>query len=192
VILDLGVVRELGGALPYQAEGPLIDATLVEDPSQGIGDVWVLWGRLFGDLRELERLLLVAAVLGIEPGEVVRRRGEARLLSENLLIGLLGLSDVAFAVVDSRCEDESRQILRVDLEQLVELGQSLIVLSRGGVKIPERDVGSRQAGIELDRLEVCSLGRPSLATRLVRGPEEQMEAPCLWREGDLLLDPVEG
>src|SRR5437660_11753118 len=81
VILDLGVVRELGGTLPYQAEGPLIDATLVEDPSQGIGDVWVLWGRHFGGLRELERLPLAAAVLAIEPGEVVSRGGEARLSS---------------------------------------------------------------------------------------------------------------
>src|SRR5205823_3870293 len=107
-----------------------------------------------------------------EPGEVVSRHGEARLLSKDLLIGLLSLLDVAFALVESRREDESRQVLWVGLERLVELGQGLIVLSRGRVKTCEPDVGSCHAGIELDRLEVCGLGRPGLPSRLVEGAEE--------------------
>ena len=93
-------------------------------------------------------------------------------MSKDLLIGLLSLPYVAFALVESRREDESRQVLRVDLERLVELGQGLIVLSRGRVKTSEPDVGSCHAGIEFDRLEVCTLGRPSLVPRLVYGAEE--------------------
>src|SRR5216117_706475 len=122
VVLDLPTVRQLGSALLEQAESPLVDASLVEDPAQRIGDVGILRGSLFRRLGELERSFLVAAVFRIEQGEVISRHGEARLLSEDLLVDLLSLPDVAFALVESRREDESRRVLRVDLEQFVKLG----------------------------------------------------------------------
>ena len=52
VVLDLAIFRQLGSALLEQAESPLVDASLVEDPAQGIGDVGILWGPLFSGLRE--------------------------------------------------------------------------------------------------------------------------------------------
>src|SRR5947208_1682397 len=73
VVLDLATVRQLGSALLKQTESPLVDASLVEDPAQGVRDLRVLRDRLFGGLSELERLLLIPTVLGIEPGEVVSR-----------------------------------------------------------------------------------------------------------------------
>ena len=41
------------GALLKQGESSLVDAPLVEDPAEGIRDVWVLWGHRFSRLREL-------------------------------------------------------------------------------------------------------------------------------------------
>jgi len=53
VVLDLATIRQLGSALLEQAESPLVDASLVEDPAQGIGDVGILRGPLFRRMGEL-------------------------------------------------------------------------------------------------------------------------------------------
>ena len=188
MVLDHRAVGELRRALPQEGEGPLVEASLVEDPAQGVRNVGVLWGRLFGVLRELERLLLVPAMLRIEPGEIVGRRSEARLLGEDFLVSLLSLSDVAFAVVDCRGKGQSRHVLGFDLEQLVELRQGLIELSRGRVKTPESDVRRRQARIELDCLEVCPFRALHLLLYGIGSAEEEVERTGIRHEGDLLLD----
>src|SRR6266536_3042581 len=53
VILNLGVVGKLGGALLEKGQRPLVDAALVEDPSQGVRDARILRGLLLGDLGKL-------------------------------------------------------------------------------------------------------------------------------------------
>ena len=80
VILDHRVARQLGGALLQQNQ-----RARVEDPAERVGDLRVLRRQLRGGLGEGERLVLVAAVLGEAPRQVVRRRGEARAQGQGLV-----------------------------------------------------------------------------------------------------------
>src|SRR2546430_819748 len=93
MVLNNRVVRELRSALLEQASRPLVYAPLVEDPTQSVRDVRVLGSGLLGPLGELERLLLVAAVLRVEPGKVVRRGREAWVHRQPLLVALRGFYD---------------------------------------------------------------------------------------------------
>ena len=46
MILNLGVIGKLGGALLEKGQRPLVDTTLVEDPSQSVRDARILWEQL--------------------------------------------------------------------------------------------------------------------------------------------------
>src|SRR5215831_5149151 len=50
VILDLRVLRKLGGALLQKSVCPLVDAAIVENPAQSIRDAWIVGRNLLRDL----------------------------------------------------------------------------------------------------------------------------------------------
>src|SRR6266508_5196314 len=100
MVLNDRVVRELRGAVPQEADRPLVDSALVQDPPQCVRDLRVLRSCFLGSLSELERLLLITPMLRIEPGQVVRRRSEAWIQREDLFVSLLRLRDVPLALVD--------------------------------------------------------------------------------------------
>src|SRR5439155_2449921 len=133
VILDGRVAGDLGGAFLEQRDRPLIDAALVQDPPEGVRDTRVVGRRLLRRLRELQRLFLVAAVLGIEPGEVIGGGREARIDAQRRGIGLLRPRDVAPLLVHEAQHHQRRQVLRGHLVRLVELRDGLLEILAAGV-----------------------------------------------------------
>src|SRR3989442_13599379 len=53
VVLDLGIARLFGRAVLDQGPRPLVDAALVEDPPERVGDERIVGGAFLRDLREL-------------------------------------------------------------------------------------------------------------------------------------------
>ena len=100
MVLDHRVARQLGDAVLEEGQCALVDAAPVEDPADRGGDLRILGGQLLGGLGEGGRLVLVAAVLGEDPGQVVGRRGEARAQGEHLLVELARLRDLAPLLMD--------------------------------------------------------------------------------------------
>src|SRR5258706_14039976 len=109
MVLNLGAGGKLGRALLQQANRLLVDASLVENPAQRVRDVRVVGGGLLGPLGELERLLLVAAVLGVDHGQVVRGGGEAGIDRQGLLVRLRGMGEAALSLVYSSGEPLNRR-----------------------------------------------------------------------------------
>ena len=128
MVLDLGVAGQLGGAVLAEGQRALVDAAPVEDPAERVGDLRVLGHQLLGGLGEGERPVLVAAVLGEDPGRVVGGGGEARIHGEHLLVELAHLRDVATLLVDGAAEHERAHVLRVAPERLADLDEGLIEL----------------------------------------------------------------
>src|SRR5262245_27887906 len=100
MVLDDRLVRKLRGAFFEQGSGPLVYASLVQNPTQGVRDAWVVGGRLLGALGKLKRLFLIAAVLRVESGQIVRRGRETRIERQRLLVSLLSFRDVSLGFVD--------------------------------------------------------------------------------------------
>ena len=124
---------------------------LVEDPTEGIRDVGVLGGHLLCRLGQLERALLVPAVLDEEVRQVVCGGRETGVDCEDSLVGLHCFPDVDLPLPQQSDVHEGRLALRIDLERLLGSRQPRVEATGRPVESREAHVSPDQLRLELDR-----------------------------------------
>ncbi len=165
---------------------------LVEDPPLRVGDAGVQRHPLLGDLHQLHRAVQAPALLGLDPGQVVRRGAEPRVDPEHRLVLLAGLRVVLLRVVKNAEQHPRLQQVRLLRDRRLVFALGLVQSLLPRVETAERDVEPVVRGVQLHRLLQAGLGQVGLPVPLVELAEQHLEGGGARRELDLLFHAGDG
>src|SRR5262245_50675653 len=100
MVLDLWILWQFFGGFLQEVHSQKIRVLLVIDPSEGVGDMRIVWLLLARDLGIGERAIKVAPTFGKDPGQVIGCWSESRINFKTFLIMPLGFLIFLLAVMD--------------------------------------------------------------------------------------------